>query len=203
MGIAFAEATEVYEAATAEAANATASSALATVIPIIVIGIILLIVMRKVKDDTNGLGDHSKIVAALLAFFLGITGAHDYYIGYRKKGVLHTFGFVCLIFGWACYASAILVRETAPLVLAVIFLLIGAASGIWAFVEFIQILTGSLLPANRKPYAENGGTTKVIEHTASASDSADALEKLAKLHEQGFLTDEEFQKKKTELLAKM
>ena len=203
MGIAFAEAAEAYTAEAATAANTTSASVLATVMPIIVIGIILFFVMRKVEDDTSGLGDHSKIVAALLAFFLGTVGAHDYYIGYRKKGVLHSFGFVCLIFGWVLYASAILAQETAPLVLAVIFLLIGAASGIWAFVEFIQILTGSLLPANRKPYAEIGGTTKVIEHTASASDSADALEKLAKLHEQGILTDEEFQKKKTELLAKM
>ena len=38
---------------------------------------------------------------------------------------------------------------------------------------------------------------------SAANDSLGALERLAKLHEQGILTDEEFQQKKKDLLGKL
>ncbi len=48
-------------------------------------------------------------------------------------------------------------------------------------------------------------TVKTISSAEKVSyvNSADTLEKIAKLHEQGILTDEEFQQKKTDILAKM
>lgn len=64
----------------------------------------------------------SKVSAALLAFFLGAFGIHNFYLGYTGRGVtqllLATVGWIIII---------------GPLV-----------SVIWAFVEFILILTGSI-----------------------------------------------------------
>ena len=58
----------------------------------------------------------SKLVAVLLAFFLGSIGIHDFYLGYNKYGVIKIVLTVCTG--------------------------IGGAS--WAIVDFIRLLTGSL-----------------------------------------------------------
>ena len=34
------------------------------------------------------MSDKSKIVAALLALFLGYFGAHDFYLGFKKQGII-------------------------------------------------------------------------------------------------------------------
>ena len=77
----------------------------------------------NIQNQTTANGAKSKICAALLAFFLGVFGAHNFYLGYTGKAVaqllLGTIGCILLFLG--------------PLV-----------SGIWAFVEFILILTGSI-----------------------------------------------------------
>jgi TM2 domain-containing membrane protein YozV len=67
--------------------------------------------------------DKSYIAAALLAFFLGGFGAHNFYLGYTRKAVIQ------LVMG---------------LMTIFTFGLSGIAVGIWAFVEFILILTGSI-----------------------------------------------------------
>jgi TM2 domain-containing membrane protein YozV len=54
----------------------------------------------------------SKIVAALLCFFLGALGVHRFYLGYTKLGIFQ------IITCGGC--------------------------GIWALIDFIQILTGGL-----------------------------------------------------------
>ena len=59
----------------------------------------------------------SKLVAALLAFFLGAIGIHDFYLGYNKNGIL-------------------------KIVLTIVTC--GFGGSIWALVDFIRILTGSL-----------------------------------------------------------
>lgn len=58
----------------------------------------------------------SKLVAVLLAFFLGSIGIHDFYLGYNKYGVIKIILTVCT----------------------------GVGGGIWALVDFIRLLTGSL-----------------------------------------------------------
>lgn len=71
-------------------------------------------------------GRKSKVVAALLAFFLGALGIHNYYLGYSSKG-------------------------TAQLLLTLVgcIIVIGPLiAGVWALVEFVQILTGSIDDAN-------------------------------------------------------
>lgn len=62
----------------------------------------------------------SKVAAALLAFFLGGIGIHNFYLGYTGKGIAQL-----LISLLSC-------GFLAPI------------SGIWAFVEFIMILIGSI-----------------------------------------------------------
>ena len=59
----------------------------------------------------------SKLVAALLAFFLGGIGIHDFYLGYNKYGII-------------------------KIVLAVVTC--GSVSSIWALIDFIRILTGNI-----------------------------------------------------------
>lgn len=60
----------------------------------------------------------SKTIAALLAFFLGFLGAHNFYLGNTKKGIIQ------VLLSVTFFGTAI--------------------SGLWAFVEFIMILTGSI-----------------------------------------------------------
>ena len=57
----------------------------------------------------------SKLVAVLLAFFLGSIGVHDFYLGYTKNGVIKIILTVCT----------------------------GIGGSIWALVDFIRLLTGS------------------------------------------------------------
>ena len=39
--------------------------------------------------DPNIPGSEKKMIAALLAFFLGSLGAHKFYLGYTKEGIIH------------------------------------------------------------------------------------------------------------------
>ena len=205
----------------------------------------------------QNMGSRSKVVAALLAFFLGGTGAHRYYLGYKKVGGIQTAGFVSAIIGYSIYISsaydAIYRRGDAggTMALAAIFLIFSGVTSIWAFVDFIRILTGGLVPADGAPYSENAparsgwnepsaqqydpprfNTTPPsssrpstqapqptenrqesqpakAEPTAASQPAPDekggfaALEKLADLHKQGILTDEEFQKKKNDILDRL
>ena len=57
----------------------------------------------------------SKLVAVLLAFFLGSIGIHDFYLGYNKNGIIKIVLTVCT----------------------------GVGGGIWALIDFIRLLTGS------------------------------------------------------------
>ncbi len=58
----------------------------------------------------------SKLVAVLLCFFLGGFGIHDFYLGYTKYGIIKIVLTVCT----------------------------GVGGGIWALIDFIRLLTGSI-----------------------------------------------------------
>lgn len=75
----------------------------------------------------------SKLVAALLAFFLGGYGIHNFYLGYTKKAIIQ----VC-VSGGCILLTLISCGVLFPLLIG------NLGIGIWAFVEFIQILTGSI-----------------------------------------------------------
>lgn len=64
----------------------------------------------------------SKVSAALLAFFLGWLGVHNFYLGHTGKGVAQLLMTIFLF--WTVVAPVALM--------------------IWVFVEFILILTGSM-----------------------------------------------------------
>jgi TM2 domain-containing membrane protein YozV len=68
----------------------------------------------------------SKIAAALLAFFLGSLGVHNFYLGYKSKA-------------WTQLGLTIFGYVTAILLIGFVFIF---AVGIWAFIEFIMILAG-------------------------------------------------------------
>ncbi|MGI0117304.1 TM2 domain-containing protein [Zooshikella sp. RANM57] len=73
-------------------------------------------------DSSSSSGSSKKIAAALFAFFLGAFGAHKFYLGYTKQGVIMLLVF---IFG---------------------MILLGIPSmiiGIIAFIEFVLYLTKS------------------------------------------------------------
>ena len=67
------------------------------------------------------------IVAVLLAFFLGIWGAHNFYLGYKKRAIIQL--------------VLTLVGFVTSLIIIGIFVVIGVA--IWTFVEFIMLLAKS------------------------------------------------------------
>ncbi len=70
----------------------------------------------------------SKVAAALLAFFLGIFGVHNFYLGYTNKAI-------------AQLVLTIIGIITACIVVGAFVVL---AVEIWAFVEFVMILAGSI-----------------------------------------------------------
>lgn len=85
----------------------------------------------------------SKTTAALLAFFLGGLGAHDFYLNKKNLGLVHLGlllgGFALIIFfGIAAGVSG---EEDSPLFIGIIpgYLML-LANNLWAFVEFIMIL---------------------------------------------------------------
>ena len=73
----------------------------------------------------------SKVVAALLAFFLGAFGVHNFYLGHSSRGIAQL---VLLILGVLACATIIGVVVGAPMLIAL---------EIWVFVEFIMLLVGS------------------------------------------------------------
>lgn len=80
----------------------------------------------------------SKVAAALLAFFLGWTGAHNFYLGHSGRAVIQL---ILCTGGWIIGSML-----TLTLILSFIglpLLLVSAAVGIWIFVEFILILVGA------------------------------------------------------------
>lgn len=58
----------------------------------------------------------SKLVAVLLAFFVGGFGIHDFYLGYNKYGIIKIVLTCCT----------------------------GVGGSIWALIDFIRLLTGSI-----------------------------------------------------------
>ena len=72
----------------------------------------------------------SKLVAGLLALFLGTFGIHNFYLGYTTKAIIQlSVSVVFLVLGCCTVGISCIVT---------------AGIGIWAFVEGILILTGKI-----------------------------------------------------------
>ncbi|MBE6880282.1 MAG: NINE protein [Ruminococcaceae bacterium] len=116
----------------------------------------------------------SKTTALILSIFLGGCGVDRFYLGYTGMGVLK--------------------------------LLTGGCLGILSLIDIIQIATGNLRPADGSPYIEMAQSPTQYQPNIQAQPTStpyDNLEKISALHKAGALTDEEFAKMKSELLAKM
>lgn len=115
----------------------------------------------------------NKLTAILLSIFTGGLGIDRFYLGYTGLGVLK--------------------------------LLTAGGLGVWSLIDLIMICTGSLRPADGSPWEEELRSAQATSPSTAKSDasSLEALERLAKLHEQGALTDKEFQQKKADLLSKI
>lgn len=73
-------------------------------------------------------GAKSKVCAGLLAIFLGAYGVHNFYLGYTTKAVIQLVGTIVSFF----------------LMLIGIGFITLSAIGIWALIEGIMILSGSI-----------------------------------------------------------
>ena len=82
--------------------------------------------------------------------------------------------------------------------MGVLKLLTGGCFGVLWVIDIVNIATGKLLPADGSCYEEDAA-----KKSSDVPDSFANLEKAAKLHEQGTLSDEEYNKIKAELLEKM
>ena len=89
----------------------------------------------------------SKVLAAVLAFFLGTLGVHSFYMGQTAKGFIQlgisAVGIGLYVIGIKDYVSGM--GESFPTLALVGYILL-LAVGIWALVDFIRILTGGLQP---------------------------------------------------------
>ncbi len=118
----------------------------------------------------------SKTTAALLAFFLGGLGAHHFYLGKKAKGFIYLFMFL--------FAFPLM------LVMGIGFLLFGLV-GLFSLMDFIYLLAMDEHKFNNE---FNSGI-----QSASIS-TADEIQKLHNLKVAGVLTQEEFEKKKSQLI---
>ncbi|MDR7329253.1 TM2 domain-containing protein [Corynebacterium guangdongense] len=82
---------------------------------------------RPTVTSPQFVSEKSQVVAALLAFFLGTLGVHNFYLGYTRKGVTQL---LLTVVGWL----------TSLLLIGFVFL---AVVGVWALIEFILILLRS------------------------------------------------------------
>lgn len=85
--------------------------------------------------------------------------------------------------------------------MGVLKLLTAGCFGILYIIDIVNIATGKLLPADGSPYDDDTSASPA-QAQKSASPYED-LEKIAKLHEQGILSDEEYAKMKADCLAKL
>jgi len=102
--------------------------------------------LKKESRKGYGGGGKSKITAAILAFFLGWIGIHSFYMHQKKKGFIQlamgVIGYVAYIAGAISATSG----SGSISVLLILGLLLLLGVSIWAFVDFIRILTGGLAP---------------------------------------------------------
>ena len=85
--------------------------------------------------------------------------------------------------------------------MGVLKLLTGGCFGVLWIIDIINIATGKLTPADGSGYNED--LTVTSSPAQPASSAYDDLEKAAKLHEAGAISDDEFNKMKSDLMKKM
>lgn len=85
----------------------------------------------------------SKTAAALLAFFLGGLGVHNFYLGKTTLGLIHVglaVGSMLAMVGGAVAATSSSNPDSPLIGLVIVGYLAAMGNSIWAFVEFVMIL---------------------------------------------------------------
>lgn len=145
----------------------------------------------------------SKFAAAALILLLGPIGAHRYYLGYHKQGIIQTVGCLCLLVSSSLFSSDRFFYVGSVRGWAVFLLLFFIPIGIWVVQDLVQIFSGELKPANGSKYLEDRPIpTMQEEPTVFGAQQLDNLEKLGNLYKQGILTEIEFENKKKEILGR-
>lgn len=85
--------------------------------------------------------------------------------------------------------------------LGILKLLTGGCFGVLWIIDIIYIITGKLQPADGSEYVND--FTTMTNTNPSRSSVYDDLEKAAKLHAEGIIDDQEFEKMKKELLGRV
>lgn len=85
--------------------------------------------------------------------------------------------------------------------MGVLKLLTGGCLGVLWIIDIINIATGKLAPMDGSGY--NDDFVIISAQVQPAASPYDELGKVARLHEQGVLTDDEFKKMKADLLEKV
>ena len=86
-----------------------------------------LVNTNNTESNDNNISDKSRAATAVLCFFLGVLGIHDFYLGNSGKGI-----------------TKIILALTSFLFVPLIILII------WVFVDFINILVGSAVDSQNK-----------------------------------------------------
>lgn len=87
--------------------------------------------------------------------------------------------------------------------MGVLKLLTGGCFGILWIIDIVNIATGKLKPADCSDYASGSDAFGAPAAPVKTTDHYENLKKLAALHEQGILNDEEYNKMKADIIAKM
>ena len=85
--------------------------------------------------------------------------------------------------------------------MGVLKLLTCGVFGVFYIIDIVNIATGKLAPEDGSGYEEDSFVTSALPQNAASA--FDDLEKLAKLHSQGVVSDAEFEKMKAEVLKKV
>ena len=139
--------------------------------------------------------DKDFVTTLLICIFLGGLGGHRFFVGKQETAI------------------AMLVMPIAALMLGAFFdvgIFLFAAWGLWYLIDLFQIVTSSFEDSEGRviAYQAAGATNtapsthvpeKVVE-TPPAKDIPDEIRKFAELKKDGLITEEEFDKKKKELL---
>ena len=142
----------------------------------------------------------SRIVAAILAFVFSFIGAHNFYLGKTGKGVL------CIIFCWTYIPTLISLFD------AIRFLVMSDADFDREYnnANAIQPHQNQSAPPLQTTQAQNvtinlGSELQKIQQQAQTSADEkcyiEQIEALSELHKKGILTDDEFSRKKQNLLG--